>query len=189
MQNNESPMEQTNDFNAMFAFLIKSTSQHVIKECQAEQKKQIQALFEEYQGKQPPNDELTEEELTNLGRAVIEFIKDGNQPNLNDGLISVLIETLVQINVNQSKKQIDALTKKLKNIEQDRIKSLNDNNELRAVAAIEEDTDSSKKEDDTQKSDDDAKGDDDDAKKGQANTKDKADEADEADAELSKHTL
>lgn len=125
------------DLNKMFGFMIEKTASSVIKKANAQHLEQTKELITSLQNPKPQAD-FSDEELLLIGRAVVDLIKAGDHPDINNLLIEKIPTLAAEREFGSIKLTMKALDEKIRNIEAKRVKELNDDNVLIALNAFED---------------------------------------------------
>lgn len=125
------------DLSKMFGFMIEKTASSVIKKANAQHLEQTKELITSLQNPKPQAD-FSDEELLLIGRAVVDLIKAGDHPDINNLLIEKIPTLAAEREFGSIKLTMKALDEKIRNIEAKRVKELNDDNVLIALNAFED---------------------------------------------------
>ena len=125
------------DLSKLFGFMIEKTASSVIKKANAQHLEQTKELITSLQNPKPQAD-FSDEELLLIGRAVVDLIKAGDHPDINNLLIEKIPTLAAEREFGSIKLTMKALDEKIRNIEAKRVKELNDDNVLIALNAFED---------------------------------------------------
>ena len=125
------------DLSKMFGFMIEKTASSVIKKANAQHLEQTKELIASLQNPKPQAD-FSDEELLLIGRAVVDLIKAGDHPDINNLLIQKIPTLAVEREISEVKLAMKALNEKMQTLEAKRVKELNDDNVLIALNAFED---------------------------------------------------
>ena len=125
------------DLSKMFGFMIEKTASSVIKKANAQHLEQTKELITSLQNPKPQAD-FSDEELLLIGRAVVDLIKAGDHPDINNLLIEKIPTLAAEREFGSIKLTMKALDEKIRTLEAKRVKELNDDNVLIALNAFED---------------------------------------------------